>query len=81
MANGVGQVADVRTMKLNLLADVAQFGRSLTKADKHTKSFSSNVGKYSKAMAKSFALAGVAAAGFAAKLGLEAVQAASDLNE
>ena len=81
MANGVGQVADVRTMKLNLLADVAQFGRSLTKADKHTKSFSSNVGKYSKAMAKSFALAGVAAAGFAVKIGLDAVQAASDLNE
>jgi hypothetical protein len=68
-------------MKLNLLADVAQFGRGLVKAEKDTKSFSGSVSKYSKAMAKSFAVAGVAAAGFAAKLGLDAVKAASDLSE
>jgi len=74
-------MADVRTLKLSLLADVNKFLAGMDKADKGTKKFSSSVGKYSKAMAKSFALAGVAAAGFAAKLGLEAVQAASDLNE
>ncbi len=69
-------MADVRTMKLNLLADVSQFGKSLTKADKQTQSFSSKVGKYSKAMAKSFALAGVAAAGYAVKLGVDGVKSA-----
>ena len=69
-------MADVRTMKLNLLADVAQFGRSLTKADKQTQSFSKKIGGYSKAMAKSFALAGVAAAGYAVKLGVDGVKSA-----
>jgi hypothetical protein len=63
-------------MKLNLLADVAQFGRSLTKADKQTQSFSKKIGGYSKAMAKSFALAGVAAAGYAVKLGVDGVKSA-----
>lgn len=76
MANGVGQVADVRTMKLNLLADVAQFGRGLIEAEKDTKSFSSKIGKYSKAMAKSFAVAGAAAGAYAIKIGIDGVKAA-----
>jgi hypothetical protein len=74
-------MADVRTLKLSLLADVNKFLAGMDKADKSTKGFSSNVGKYSKAMAKSFALAGAAAAGFAVKIGLDAVKSASDLNE
>ena len=74
-------MADVRTMKLNLLADVAQFGRGLGKAEKDTKQFSGSVSKYSKAMAKSFALAGVAAAAFAVKIGVDSIKAASDLSE
>lgn len=76
MANGVGQVADVRTMKLNLLADVAQFGRGLMQAENDTKSFSSKIGKYSKAMAKSFAIAGAAAGAYAIKIGIDGVKAA-----
>ena len=74
-------MADTRTLKLSLLADVKKFLAGMDKADKGTKNFSSSIGKYSKAMAKSFALAGVAAAGYAAKLGIDAAKAASDFNE
>jgi hypothetical protein len=74
-------MADTRTLKLSLLADVQKFLAGMDKAEKGTKKFSSGIDKYGKAMAKSFAIAGVAAAGFAAKLGLDAVKAASDLNE
>jgi len=74
-------MADVRTLKLNLLADVDQFNKSLKHADDNTNSFSSSIKKYSKAMVKSFALAGAAGVAFAAKIGLDGVQAASDLNE
>jgi hypothetical protein len=69
-------MADVRTLKLNLLADVDQFGRSLNKADNDTKSFSKKIGGYGKAMAKSFAIAGAAAAAYAIKLGIDGVKAA-----
>ena len=69
-------MADVRTMKLNLLADVAQFGRSLTTADKSTQSFTKKIGGYSKAMAKSFAIAGAAAGAYAIKLGVDGVKSA-----
>ena len=71
-------MADVRTMKLNLLADVAQFGKSLTTAEQKTQTFGQKVGKYSKAMAKSFALAGAAAGAYAIKLGVDGVKAAVD---
>ena len=74
-------MADVRTMKLNLLADVAKFGKGLSTAEKDTKGLSNSVGKYSKAMAKSFALVGAAAGAMAIKIGLDSVKAASDLNE
>ncbi len=69
-------MADVRTLKLNLLADVDQFGRSLAKADNSTKSFSKKIGGYSKVMAKSFAVAGAAAGAYAIKLGVDGVKAA-----
>ena len=71
-------MADVRTMKLNLLADVSQFGKSLGKAEQKTQTFGQKVGKYSKAMAKSFALAGAAAGAYAIKLGVDGVKAAVD---
>jgi hypothetical protein len=74
-------MADVRTLKLNLLADVDQFSKSLNKADNNTKGFSKNMQKYGKQAAAAFAVAGVAAAGYAAKIGLESVKAASDFNE
>ena len=74
-------MADVRTMKLNLLADVSKFSTGINTADKETKGLSSKIGKYSKAMAKSFALAGAAATAMAVKIGIDSVKAASDLNE
>jgi len=69
-------MADVRTLKLSLLADVDKFLRGMDQADNATKSFSSQIGKYSKAMAKSFAIAGVAAGAYAIKLGIDGVNAA-----
>lgn len=69
-------MADTRTLKLSLLADVQKFLAGMDKADKSTKSFSSNIGKYSKAMAKSFAIAGAAAGAYALKLGVDGVKAA-----
>jgi hypothetical protein len=69
-------MADVRTLKLNLLADVDQFGKSLTSADKSTQSFSKKIGSYGKAMAKSFAIAGAAAGAYAIKLGVDGVKSA-----
>jgi len=74
-------MADTRTLKLSLLADVQKFLDGMDKADKSTKSFGNKVGKYSKAMAASFAVAGAAAGAFAIKIGLDSVKAASDLTE
>jgi hypothetical protein len=69
-------MADTRTLKLSLLADVNKFLAGMDKADKGTKGFSSSINKYSKAMAKSFAVAGAAAGAYAIKLGIEGVKAA-----
>jgi hypothetical protein len=69
-------MADVRTLKLSLLADVQKFLAGMDKADNSTKSFSSQIGKYSKAMAKSFAVAGAAAGAYAIKIGIDGVKAA-----
>jgi hypothetical protein len=69
-------MADTRTLKLSLLADVNKFLDGMDKADNSTKSFSSKIGKYSKAMAKSFAIAGAAAGAYAIKLGIDGVKSA-----
>lgn len=71
-------MADTRTLKLSLLADVNKFLAGMDKADKGTKTFSSSIGKYSKAMAKSFAVAGAAAGAYAIKLGVDSVKAAAE---
>jgi hypothetical protein len=69
-------MADVRTLKLNLLADVDQFGRSLNKADNDTKGFANSVKKYGKIAAAAFVVAGAAAAAYAVKIGIDGVKAA-----
>ena len=69
-------MADTRTLKLSLLADVNKFLAGMDKADTGTKKFSSSIGKYSKAMAKSFAVAGAAAGAYAIKLGVDGVKSA-----
>jgi len=69
-------MADVRTLKLNLLADVDQFGRSLNKADNDAKGFAGGLKKYGKIAAAAFVVAGAAAAAYAVKIGVDGVKAA-----
>jgi hypothetical protein len=69
-------MADVRTLKLNLLADVDQFGRSLARADNDAKGFAGGLKKYGKMAAAAFAVAGAAAAAYAVKIGIDSVKAA-----
>jgi hypothetical protein len=69
-------MADVRTLKLNLLADVDQFGKSLNKADNDAKGFAGGLKKYGKMAAAAFAVAGAAAAAYAIKIGIDGVKAA-----
>ena len=69
-------MADVRTLKLSLLADVQKFLSGMDKADNATKSFSSSVKKYGKIAAAAFVVAGAAAAAYAVKIGIDGVKAA-----
>jgi hypothetical protein len=69
-------MADVRTLKLNLLADVDQFGKGLKTAEGNTKSFSSKMKGYGKVAAKAFAGVAAAAGGMAIAIGVDSVKAA-----
>ena len=69
-------MADIRTLKLALLADTKQFIDGLDKADKETKSFSSKLGSALKTGALAFAALGAAAGAAAIKIGVDAVKAA-----
>jgi len=69
-------MANIRTLKLNLLADTTDFASGIRKASGQTESFSSNVKSSMKTLAKSAALAGVAVAGMAVAFGVDAVKAA-----
>ncbi len=69
-------LADIRTLKLALLADTKQFVDGLDKADKETKSFSSKLGSALKTGALAFAALGAAAGAAAIKIGVDAVKAA-----
>jgi hypothetical protein len=69
-------MADTRTLKLALLADVNKFLGGMNEAEMGTKGLNDKIGKYSKAMAKSFAIAGAAAGAYAIKLGIDGVKAA-----
>jgi hypothetical protein len=69
-------MADIRTLKLALIADTKQFIDGLDKADKETKSFSSKLGSALKTGALAFAALGAAAGAAAIKIGVDAVKAA-----
>ena len=69
-------MANVRTLKLNLLGDVSQFRKSMRTAAGDTDSFSGKVKSSMASLAKSAALAGVAVAGMAVAFGVDAVKAA-----
>lgn len=69
-------MADYRVLKMALLADTSKFTTGLNKAEKETKSFSGKMKSSAMAIGKSFAVAGVAIAGMAAKLAVDGVKAA-----
>lgn len=69
-------MAEIRTLKLNLLADVDQFGRGLKTAENNTKSFGDKVNKFGKMAAKGFAIAAAAAGAYAIKIGIDGVKSA-----
>ena len=69
-------MADIRTLKLALLADTKQFIDGLDKADKETRTFSDKLGNALKKGAVAFAALGAAAGVAAIKIGVDAVKAA-----
>ena len=69
-------MADIRTLKLALLADTKQFIDGLDKADKETKTFSDKLGSALKTGALAFAALGAAAGAAAIKIGVDAVKGA-----
>ena len=74
-------MADIRTLKLALLADTKDFIKGLDKADKKSRSFSDKLGSALKTGALAFAALGAAAGAMAIKIGKDAIGAASDFSE
>lgn len=69
-------MADIRTLKLSLLADTSQFTSNLNKAENDTRSFGDKIGDTLKKGAVAFAALGAAAGVMALKIGVDAVKAA-----
>lgn len=69
-------MADIRTLKLNLLADTNDFHRGLRGASGATKTFAGQIGHYTRRAAQAFALVGAAAGAMAIKIGVDSVKAA-----
>ena len=69
-------MADIRTLKLALLADTKDFISGLDKADKETRTFSDKLGGALKTGALAFAALGAAAGAAAVTIGVQAVKAA-----
>ena len=69
-------MADIRTLKLALLADTKDFIQGLDKADKETRSFSNKLDDVLQKGAAAFLAVGAAAGAMAIKIGIDAVKAA-----
>ena len=69
-------MADIRTLKLALLADTKNFSDGLDKADKEAKSFGNKLGDALKVGAAAFLALGAAAGAAALKIGVDSVKAA-----
>ena len=69
-------MADIRTLKLALLADTAQFSSGMKKAGDDTDDFNTKVGNFAKAAGAAFLALGAAAAVAAVKIGIDGVKAA-----
>jgi hypothetical protein len=74
-------MADIRTLKLALLADTKDFIQGLDKANNESRSFSDKLGGALKKGAIAFAALGAAAGAAAIKIGIDAIGAASDFSE
>jgi len=71
-------MADVRTLKLNLLADVSDFGRGIAGADSDVNKFEKNLRSNGKKMAKSIGYVTLAIGAMATALAVDAVKAAAE---
>ena len=69
-------MADIRTLKLALLADTKNFIDGLDKADRETKTFSNKLDNALQKGAAAFLAVGAAAGAMAIKIGVDAVKAA-----
>jgi hypothetical protein len=74
-------MADIRTLKLALLADTKNFSQGLDSANVASRSFSKKLGSALKKGAIAFAALGAAAGAAAIKIGVDAIGAASDFAE
>ena len=74
-------MAESRSLKLQLLADVSNLSKGLNQGANEVQGFGDKIAKFGKAAAAAFAVVAVAAAAFAVKFGKDAIMAASDLNE
>jgi hypothetical protein len=74
-------MADLRVLKLALLAETKDFIKGLDLAEKNTKSFSDKLRGGLKKAALAFAALGAAAGAAAIKIGKDAIEAASDFSE
>lgn len=68
-------MADIRTLKLNLLADVDQFGRGIGQAETSTKNFEKRLGKFSKIATAQLLAVGTAAGYMAVRIGKDSIKA------
>lgn len=69
-------MAEIRTLKLNLLADVDQFSRGLKGARGDVDNLGYKLGQFAKQATKYFAIAAAAASAYAVKIGIDSVKAA-----
>lgn len=69
-------MAEFRTLKLSILADVDNLKKQLGQGEKEVQSFGSKVADFGKKAALAFAAAAAAAGAYAIKLGVEGVKAA-----
>lgn len=71
-------MAEIRTLKLNLLADVDQFTRGLKGARGDIDNLGYRLGAFAKEATKYFAIAAAAAGAYAVKIGVDSVKAAAE---
>lgn len=69
-------MAEIRTLKLNLLADIDQFTRGMKGARGDVDNLGYQLGKFAKQATKYFAIAAAAATAYAIKIGVDSVKAA-----